>query len=277
VKTVRELSVAGPCTTLGLVLRETARSIGYRDRRGTSKFISKRWAVHTEPCPSCPEKRASRPNKERSPACAGEPYAPSPCIVRTGSGMFAAMMEALALECPSPMATALGIFLTVMVVGGANAGPDGKDVPRIAFFGFEFVNTSLEPTARAEVERIRMLDDFLRQKLMASSRFEIVDIPPEAAKEIASGPAISNCNGCQRKFAQRIGANWAAWGTVQKVSNLILNINLYIEDVGSGKMQFVRSVDIRGNTDESWWRGLIICCAIICCGSPDSRAGSRTI
>jgi hypothetical protein len=53
-----------------------------------------------------------------------------------------------------------------------------------------------------------------------------------------------------------VGANWAAWGTVQKVSNLILNINVYMEDAESGKMKFARSVDIRGNTDESWRRGL---------------------
>jgi hypothetical protein len=166
--------------------------------------------------------------------------------------------EALARECPSAMNAALGIFLAIMVGGGANAGPDGKEVPRVAFLGFEFINTSLEATARVEVERIRLLDDVLRQKLTASSRFEIVDIPPDTIKEIASGapPTISNCNGCQRRFAQMVGANWAAWGTVQKVSNLILNINVYMEDAESGKMKFARSVDIRGNTDESWRRGL---------------------
>ena len=55
-KTVRELSGAGPCITLGVALRETAWRISYRDRHGTPKFISKRrWAVHTEPCPSCPD------------------------------------------------------------------------------------------------------------------------------------------------------------------------------------------------------------------------------
>jgi hypothetical protein len=126
----------------------------------------------------------------------------------------------------------------------------------VAFLGFEFINTSLEATAPVEVERIRLLDDVMRQKLTASSSFKIVDIPPDTIKEIASGPTISNCNGCQRKFAQRVGANWAAWGTVQKVSNLILNINVYMEDAESGKMKFARSVDIRGNTDESWRRGL---------------------
>jgi hypothetical protein len=52
VKTVRELRVAGPCITVGLVLRETARRISYRDRHGALKFISTRWAAaHTEPCP----------------------------------------------------------------------------------------------------------------------------------------------------------------------------------------------------------------------------------
>ena len=55
-KTVRELSVGGACVTLGLLLRETAWRISYRDRHGTSRFISTRWAaVHTEPCPSCPD------------------------------------------------------------------------------------------------------------------------------------------------------------------------------------------------------------------------------
>ena len=54
-KTIRELTMPGRCVTLGLVLRETALRISYRDRYGTSKFVSKRWAVHTEPCPSCPD------------------------------------------------------------------------------------------------------------------------------------------------------------------------------------------------------------------------------
>jgi hypothetical protein len=35
VKTVRELSVGGSCVTLGLLLRETASRISYRDRHGT--------------------------------------------------------------------------------------------------------------------------------------------------------------------------------------------------------------------------------------------------
>jgi hypothetical protein len=155
-----------------------------------------------------------------------------------------------------PMRVALGVVLAIILGGAAKAAPDGKDVPRVAFFGFQLINSSLEQTTPAETARLRLLDDLFREKLSASNRFRIVAIPPEIGREIETGPAISGCNGCERDFARRIGANWAAWGTVQKVSNLILSINVYVEDAEAGKMEFVRAVDIRGNTDESWRHGL---------------------
>jgi hypothetical protein len=138
----------------------------------------------------------------------------------------------------------------------ASAAADTAVVPRVAFFGFHLINTSLEPTTPTEGERVRMLDDLFREKLDASGRFKIVSIPPDLREKIAAGPEIGSCNGCERDFAQTLGAGWAAWGTVQKVSNLILNINVYMEDAQAGKMEFVKSVDIRGNTDESWRHGL---------------------
>lgn len=138
----------------------------------------------------------------------------------------------------------------------ANAAGDSGGVPRVAFFGFELVNTSLEPTTEDEQRRIRMLDDLFREKLSASGRFTIVAISPDVQRDVAGGPEISNCNGCERDYAKKTGANWAAWGSVQKVSNLILNINVYMEDARTGKLEFVKSVDIRGNTDESWRHGL---------------------
>jgi hypothetical protein len=101
-----------------------------------------------------------------------------------------------------------------------------------------------------------MLDEFFRQRLDNSGRFNIVPIPPDLQQRIAAGPEISGCNGCERDYAKSIGASWAVWGTVQKISNLILNINVYMEEAASGKLEFVKSVDIRGNTDESWRHGL---------------------
>ena len=54
-KSVRTFSGAGPCITLGLILREMDHCVSYRDRQGVRKFISKDCAVHTEPCPACPD------------------------------------------------------------------------------------------------------------------------------------------------------------------------------------------------------------------------------
>jgi hypothetical protein len=129
------------------------------------------------------------------------------------------------------------------------------EVPRVAFFGFSLINTSLEATKPEEEARLGMIGELFTGKLDASGKFRIVPVSAEGQKSLG-GAAIENCNGCEREAAIASGADWAAWGTVQKVSNLILNINLYMEDARSGKMEFVRSVDIRGNTDESWQHGI---------------------
>ena len=43
---------------------------------------------------------------------------------------------------------------------------------------------------------------------------------------------------------------------VQKVSNLILNLNIEVRDAATDQILYTTSVDIRGNTDESWLRGV---------------------
>jgi Protein of unknown function (DUF2380) len=147
------------------------------------------------------------------------------------------------------MMIALGIGCTSEVMA------EDQAAPRVAFFGFHLINTSLESTRPEEAMRIQSLDDMFQRKLNASGRYQLIPIPSDLQNVIAAA-SIANCNGCEREFALRLGADLAAWGTVQKVSNLILNINVYMEDAHTKKMAFVKSVDIRGNTDESWQRGL---------------------
>jgi hypothetical protein len=152
--------------------------------------------------------------------------------------------------------TAVAAMGAIWLLGMAVAALGTEAVPRIAFFGFDLANTSAESTRPEELQRLRMLGELFVKMVNDSGRFRTMVIPADLQNEIAAGPEISNCNGCERLYAKRIGADWAAWGSVQKVSNLILNINLYIEDAQTNKLEFVKSVDIRGNTDESWRRGL---------------------
>jgi hypothetical protein len=126
---------------------------------------------------------------------------------------------------------------------------------RVALLPFEFMNTSLEPTRPDEVERLVMLDAVVAQR-MAEADLEVVD-PQPVAERVAALSSLRSCNGCDLVFGRDLGADFVAVGWVQKVSNLILNLNLQVRDVRSGATVAVGSVDIRGNTDESWRRGAL--------------------
>jgi hypothetical protein len=131
---------------------------------------------------------------------------------------------------------AANLFVAVALLvadAGIATADEGR---RVAFFGFFLINTSLQPTQPAEEKRLEMLDTILRDQLAGAGRFSFVAIPPEVQKRAVVAPGIPNCNGCERDLAEKTGAEWVAWGTVQKVSNLILNINLYMEDVQTGRM-----------------------------------------
>ena len=81
-----------------------------------------------------------------------------------------------------------------------------------------------------------------------------VDIAPVA--KAAEAQNLQSCGGCDRRLAQAVGAELSLTGTVQKVSNLILNINMVVHEVASGKVVAAGSADIRSNTDASWFKGV---------------------
>lgn len=144
------------------------------------------------------------------------------------------------------------LALALIVAAPAAAAPERL---KVAFFGFEMISTSGAPASEAERLRLARLSAVLEEMLKDSGRFEIAPIPDGLAAKIASQIKFSTCNGCEVDFAREIGADVAGFGTVQKVSNLILNENLYMRRA-DGAPFFAQSVDIRGNTDESWERGL---------------------
>ena len=69
---------------------------------------------------------------------------------------------------------------------------------------------------------------------------------------------VGECGGCDIDFGKELKVDEIAWINVQKISTLILNLNVYMADVAASKMTFVHSVDMRGDTDESWARSMNI-------------------
>jgi Protein of unknown function (DUF2380) len=128
--------------------------------------------------------------------------------------------------------------------------------PKLAVFDFEMIDTSLPgqfygPQAD-EHDRLLRVGDLVRKELGESSKFQIVDIAPVNAAAHQSN--LQACGGCDVKLAQQLNADLDITGVVQKVSNLILNINIYLRDVHTGRLVTAVSADMRGNTDESWSR-----------------------
>lgn len=142
--------------------------------------------------------------------------------------------------------------ICVAVIAAVPIGPAAADPPGLAVFDFTLIDTSPAPTSPAELARVHALDAQLRSALAA--RFKVIDAAGLQARQ--NTVSIRGCNGCELDMARELGAEQVAYGWVQKVSNLILNINLVIEDTATGRTLRADSVDIRGNTDESWSRGL---------------------
>src|SRR6478735_7154355 len=127
------------------------------------------------------------------------------------------------------------------------------DPPKLAVFDFELIDTSLPGEvygSKPEQERMLRIGNQLRKALAESGKFQVLDIAP--VKDAANKSNLQACGGCDIKLAEQLGADLEITGVVQKVSNLILNLNIYLRDVHTGNLVTAASADMRGNTDEAW-------------------------
>jgi Protein of unknown function (DUF2380) len=134
--------------------------------------------------------------------------------------------------------------------------PAHADTPKLAVFDLEMLDTSLQGEMsgprKDEQDRLMRAGDQLRRELAESGKFQLVDIAPVNAE--AHGSNLQACGGCDVRFANQIGADLVLTGVVQKVSNLILEMTVYLRDVHTGQLVTAMTADMRGNTDESWSR-----------------------
>lgn len=156
-------------------------------------------------------------------------------------------------------AIALAMISCVLLLSPLTAAAAGDSEPiRVAVFDFELIDTSLQGEVKgpneAEADRLAIVTEQLRQYFEAAPGFSLADV--EEMRGAAAGRKLHTCNGCIPKLAAQVGADLAVTGTVQKVSNLILNINIQLHDVATGDVIQAASADIRGNTDETWRRGM---------------------
>jgi hypothetical protein len=146
------------------------------------------------------------------------------------------------------------IFMLLMLTGTSPLR--AAEPPRLAVFDLEMIDTSLEDPTRGlradDRDRLQRTGEQFRKELGESGKFQILDI--SSVNAAAHQSNLQACGGCDVKLAQQLDADLEMTGVVQKVSNLILNIRVYLRDVRTGRLLAAVNADMRGNTDESWSR-----------------------
>jgi len=163
---------------------------------------------------------------------------------RVDTGLSTVMMAALMI---------VAAFLT-----GLPSARAETQAPSLALLDVRFLNDNkgYEPTTDAERRRLAAMAKQFASAVSRSGKYEMKPVTDAVRAEVASGQPIGSCGGCEASYGKELKVDRVAWLTVQKVSNLILNMNLYVADPATDKLTFLKSVDIRGNTDESWSRSL---------------------
>jgi len=154
----------------------------------------------------------------------------------------------------STCAAILGVVLSI-----GQAQVRSAELKTIAILDFDLQDDQVElAPATVEYRRLQAIRNQLQDEFASNHLYRVIDLAPasELIARYRAQASLHACNGSELEIARAPGADRVLVGWVQKVSNLILNINIQIEDAATGTILLNKSVDLRGNTDETWSRGV---------------------
>jgi hypothetical protein len=157
----------------------------------------------------------------------------------------------------------LGRLLVPLAFAGlACAQASAAEPKSLALMDFELIDdlrSFSSEQARREVDRrLVLVTTELAKELERRGMYRVLDRAPAARliERLKASHELRACNGCEIDIGKALGAERIALCWVQKVSELILNVNIEVRSVATGDVVYAKSVDIRGNTDETWLRGV---------------------
>ena len=152
------------------------------------------------------------------------------------------------------MVRSLLVLLTVFLVAPAWAAQKTAVLPfdmRDASQDGEYV-----PQFKTDdLRRLKLVAEELKSLMTKDGRYEVMDLTPYAA-EIDKASPFSKCDGCDLEVGQKAGADLVVMGYVDKLSDALISLQIFVRDVKSGEMVKTMSAEIRGNTDELWLHGI---------------------
>ncbi len=160
-------------------------------------------------------------------------------------------------------------MVAVAAIGGLSAttasaqdtGAGNQVTPRsVVILPFDMVDTSLQGEMnggplKSDIARLGRTEQIVRRSMDHLDEFDVVSrAPVEQRITEAQGNYryLYACNGCDVDIGRAANTDLVMTGWVQKVSNLILNINATLRLSDTGREVAGASVDMRNDTDASW-------------------------
>ena len=157
--------------------------------------------------------------------------------------------------------TALGLWLAGAPLVPARAGAAAERPLRsLAVLDVELVDDQNTPSTRAATEaRLPRAGAQLQRELAERGLYRVVDPSPARALQQRlreQQEYLYRCADCAQQVGRLLGADLVMTAWVQKVSELILNFNVEVHEVATQRVALSKSVDLRGNQDDSWTRAV---------------------
>ncbi len=161
------------------------------------------------------------------------------------------------LACSKPLLARCArglVVVATLITTMSGVAASRADARSVAFLGVDISNykEDIEPTTEAEKGRAAKLTELFTTLVREKTPLAIVPVPDAVQARIDAGQPMGKCGACERDYGRELNADVVAWASVEKVSNLIFYMNVFMTETSTGNVLFYRNVNFRNNTDESW-------------------------
>ncbi|SMC99767.1 Protein of unknown function [Fulvimarina manganoxydans] len=146
---------------------------------------------------------------------------------------------------------ALALSLTEAVPALAQAAENSR--ASVAVIGFDYSDSSgeLEDQSAEHAERVAAFRRQLRDGIIASERFEAVELPCVETSGCTRGSARADH---LLKEAREAGADYLVFGSIHKMSTLVGSGRVDVLDVERDRILIDRILSFRGDNDDAFAR-----------------------
>lgn len=151
----------------------------------------------------------------------------------------------------------LGLILLGMALAGrAEAAAKTAVLPFEMIIELQMGHAGLPPTpSSAEQARLALVTGELTRLLKETGLYDPLDLTA-VNSDISEKAPFNSCDGCEAEIAKKAGADLSVLGVVQKASEMLLNVSIFVRDANDGTLRNSMSVSIRRNDDEGWLRAV---------------------